>query len=160
MPPRGRCSAGPGGTRGRRPVPALLYTAGVIDPVLLRENPDVLKRSQEARGDSVELVDEALEADRVRRAAITEAERLRAEQNAFGKTVAKAPKDEKAAEILKKRTLTNLYNQRPAWLDHAHARLDAAVAEAYGWGEDWQAGRLGDEVILARLFALNQVRSR
>ncbi|KQQ22429.1 serine--tRNA ligase [Rathayibacter sp. Leaf299] len=71
----------------------------MIDPVLLRENPDVLKRSQEARGDSVELVDEALEADRVRRAAITEAERLRAEQNAFGKTVAKAPKDEKAALV-------------------------------------------------------------
>ena len=71
----------------------------MIDPVLLRENPDVLKRSQEARGDSVELVDDALEADRARRAAITEAERLRAEQNAFGKTVAKAPKDEKAALV-------------------------------------------------------------
>ena len=48
---------------------------------------------------------------------------------------------------------------RPAWLDHAHARLDAAVAEAYGWGEDWRAGRLGDEEILARLFALNQKRA-
>ncbi|QHC67565.1 serine--tRNA ligase [Rathayibacter sp. VKM Ac-2759] len=71
----------------------------MIDPVLLRENPDVLKRSQEARGDSVELVDQALEADRVRRSSITEAERLRAEQNAFGKTVAKAPKDEKAALV-------------------------------------------------------------
>jgi len=69
------------------------------------------------------------------------------------------PKDEKAAAILKKRTLTNLYNQRPAWLDHAHARLDAAVAEAYGWGEDWRAGRLEEEEILARLFALNQVRA-
>ena len=52
------------------------------------------------------------------------------------------PKDDEAAEVLKKRTLTNLYNQRPAWLDHAHARLDAAVAEAYGWGDDWRAGRL------------------
>ena len=68
-------------------------------------------------------------------------------------------KDDKAAEVLKKRTLTNLYNQRPAWLEHAHARLDAAVAEAYGWGEDWRAGRLGDEEILARLFALNQKRA-
>ncbi|NQX26555.1 serine--tRNA ligase [Microbacteriaceae bacterium VKM Ac-2854] len=72
----------------------------MIDPVLLRENPDVLKRSQEARGDSVELVDDALAADRERRAHITESERLRAEQNAFGKIIAKAPKDEKP-ELLK-----------------------------------------------------------
>jgi hypothetical protein len=69
------------------------------------------------------------------------------------------PKDDAAAAVLKTRTLTNLYNQRPAWLDHAHARLDAAVAEAYGWGDDWRAGKLGEEAILARLFALNRARA-
>jgi hypothetical protein len=69
------------------------------------------------------------------------------------------PVDDKAAEVLRKRTLTNLYNQRPAWLDHAHARLDEAVAEAYGWGDDWRAGRIDDDAILARLFALNQARA-
>ena len=37
---------------------------------------------------------------------------------------------------LEKRTLTNLYNQRPTWLDHAHAALDAAVFAAYGWPAD------------------------
>jgi len=67
----------------------------VIDPVLLRDNPDVIKRSQEARRESVELVDAAIAADRDRRAAITAFEALRAEQNAFGKQVAAAPKDEK-----------------------------------------------------------------
>ena len=41
----------------------------------------------------------------------------------------------------------------------AHATLDAAVADAYGWGEDWRAGRLGEEEILARLFALNRARA-
>ena len=61
--------------------------------------------------------------------------------------------------VLKKRTLTNLYNARPAWLDHAHARLDQAVADAYGWGDDWRAGRMGEDEILARLFALNQSRT-
>lgn len=64
------------------------------------------------------------------------------------------PKDEAAAKELKKRTLTNLYNQRPAWLDMAHRRLDEAVAAAYGWPTD-----LPDDDILARLFALNQERA-
>jgi type II restriction/modification system DNA methylase subunit YeeA len=69
------------------------------------------------------------------------------------------PKDDKAAKELKKRTLTNLYNARPAWLDHAHRALDEAVAEAYGWGDDWRAGKLTDDEILARLFRLNQERA-
>ncbi|MGA0530411.1 class I SAM-dependent DNA methyltransferase [Hansschlegelia sp. KR7-227] len=64
------------------------------------------------------------------------------------------PRDEAAAKELKKRTLTNLYNQRPAWLDMAHRRLDAAVAAAYGWPDD-----LPDDEILERLFALNQERA-
>ncbi len=66
------------------------------------------------------------------------------------------PKDDKAAKKLKKRTLTNLYNARPAWLDHAHRALDEAVAEAYGWGDDWRGGILTDDEILTRLFRLNQ----
>ena len=58
---------------------------------------------------------------------------------------------------LAKRTLTNLYNQRPAWLAQAHAQLDAAVAAAYGWA-DWSASMADDE-ILRRLLALNRERS-
>lgn len=69
------------------------------------------------------------------------------------------PRDEAAAAVLKKRTLTNLYNARPAWLDHAHARLDATFADGYGWGADWRAGRMDEAEILARLFALNQARA-
>ncbi len=64
------------------------------------------------------------------------------------------PVDEAAAKELKTRTLTNLYNRRPAWLDMAHKRLDAAVAEAYGWPTD-----LSDDELLERLFALNQERA-
>jgi hypothetical protein len=70
------------------------------------------------------------------------------------------PKDDAAAKELKKRTLTNLYNARPAWLDHAHKALDEAVAEAYGWGDDWRAGVLTEDEILARLFKLNQERAK
>ena len=64
------------------------------------------------------------------------------------------PKNEEAAKKLKDRTLTKLYNERPAWLDHLHKRLDEAVAAAYGWSAD-----LSDEDILERLFALNQERA-
>ncbi|QHC59805.1 serine--tRNA ligase [Rathayibacter sp. VKM Ac-2760] len=99
----------------------------MIDPVLLRENPDVLKRSQEARGDSVELVDDALEADRARRAAITEAERLRAEQNAFGKTVAKAPKDEKAALVAEAQRLAAAAKQAQQEAAEADERFGSLV---------------------------------
>jgi type II restriction/modification system DNA methylase subunit YeeA len=55
---------------------------------------------------------------------------------------------------LKKRTLTNLYNQRPTWLDLAHKKLDRAVLDAYGWPHD-----LTDEDILTRLLALNLERA-
>jgi hypothetical protein len=56
--------------------------------------------------------------------------------------------------ILKKRTLTNLYNERPAWLDNVHRDLDAAVAAAYAWPAD-----IGEEAALARLLALNLERA-
>jgi hypothetical protein len=58
---------------------------------------------------------------------------------------------------LAKRTLTNLYNQRPAWLAQAHDTLDAAVAAAYGWA-DWTSAMADDE-ILRRLLALNRERA-
>ena len=63
---------------------------------------------------------------------------------------------EHAAE-LKKRTLTNLYNQRPAWLTHAHQTLDHAVAAAYGWPD--YSPEMPDEELLRRLLALNLERA-
>ena len=64
------------------------------------------------------------------------------------------PVSPKAAATLKKRTLTNLYNERPAWLVNAHRELDAAVAVAYGWPAD-----MSEEDALARLLALNLERA-
>lgn len=58
---------------------------------------------------------------------------------------------------LKKRTLTNLYNQRPTWLDNAHKTLDAAVANAYGW-QDYTP-EMPDDEILRRLLKLNLERA-
>ena len=58
---------------------------------------------------------------------------------------------------LAKRTQTNLYNARPAWLAQAHATLDAAVAAAYGWADYTPA--MPDDEILRRLLALNRERA-
>ena len=58
---------------------------------------------------------------------------------------------------LSERTLTKLYNARPAWLAAAHAALDQAVATAYGWTD--YAPEMPDETILQRLLALNIERS-
>ena len=55
---------------------------------------------------------------------------------------------------LKKRTLTNLYNERPTWLEHAHRKLDAAVCAAYGWPDG-----MDDQEILVRLLELNRERA-
>lgn len=71
----------------------------MIDPQILRDNPGAVRRSQASRGASVETVDKAVEADARRRQTIGEFETLRAEQNAFGKTVAAAPKDQKQALV-------------------------------------------------------------
>jgi type II restriction/modification system DNA methylase subunit YeeA len=64
------------------------------------------------------------------------------------------PRDAASAAQLKKRTLTNLYNDRPAWLAAAHRKLDEAVFAAYGWPAD-----LPDDDLLARLLALNLSRA-
>jgi hypothetical protein len=64
------------------------------------------------------------------------------------------PKDSSCAALLQARTLTNLYNERPEWLANAHAQLDEAVFEAYGWNPT-----LSDEEILERLLALNLERT-
>lgn len=64
------------------------------------------------------------------------------------------PVDDECAAQLKKRTLTNLYNQRPTWLDLAHKTLDNAVLDAYGWPHN-----ISDDDILERLLALNLERA-
>lgn len=57
-------------------------------------------------------------------------------------------------EVLRRRGLTKLYNDRPSWLAMTHRDLDAAVHAAYGWEPD-----LPDEQVLEQLVALNATRA-
>jgi seryl-tRNA synthetase len=99
----------------------------VIDPVLLRENPDLIRHSQEARGESPDTVDAALSADAERRATITEYESLRAEQNAFGKRVASAPKEQKKELVAQAQQLAARVKDAQARASEAEQRFDDAV---------------------------------
>lgn len=65
-----------------------------------------------------------------------------------------APKDAAAAAELKTRTLTDLYNARPGWIDIAHRKLDEAVLAAYGWPAD-----ISEPELLGRLLKLNRIRA-
>ena len=101
--------------------------ARVIDPVLLRENPDLIKRSQELRGESAASVDEAVAADSARRTAITVFEALRAEQNAFGKQVAQAPKEAKAALVAEAQELAGRVKAANQAVSDAESEFTLAV---------------------------------
>ncbi len=100
----------------------------MIDLALLRDNPELVKRSQTARGESPDTVDRALAADRARRAALTTFEELRAAQNAHGKKVAQAPKEEKAALVAEAKTLSEQVKQAQAAVGEAEASADEALA--------------------------------
>ncbi len=99
----------------------------MIDPQLLRDSPDLIKKSQRARGDSEGAVDVAVDADVARREAIAAYEDLRAEQNAFGKTVAKAPKEEKKELVAQAQALAGRVKEAQAVQVAAEEAFDVAI---------------------------------
>jgi seryl-tRNA synthetase len=100
----------------------------MIDLALLRDQPELVRQSQLARGNAPDTVDAALEADRSRRAALTTFEELRAEQNAFGKRVAAAPKEDKPALVAQAKELAERVKQAQARASEASEAAHAALA--------------------------------
>ncbi|PKQ23275.1 MAG: serine--tRNA ligase [Actinobacteria bacterium HGW-Actinobacteria-5] len=96
----------------------------MIDPRLLRTDPDRIKRSQVARGESTELVDQLVSADEARRAAIVEFETLRAEQKDLGKQVARAKGEEKAAVLARTKELAAQVKAAQATADESGAAFE------------------------------------
>jgi seryl-tRNA synthetase len=78
----------------------------VIDPRLLRDDPDAVRASQRARGEDEALVDAILEADRSRRASIVAFDAVRSEQKGLGRQVASAAGEEKAALLARTKELS------------------------------------------------------
>ncbi|MFT3859905.1 serine--tRNA ligase [Micropruina sp.] len=96
----------------------------MIDPKLLRTDPDALRAAQEARGESSELVDQLVTADERRRSSIASFETLRAEQKSIGKEVARATGDDKARLIARTRELSAAVKAAEASAAEAGARFD------------------------------------
>jgi len=97
----------------------------VIDLKILRENPDAVRHSQKVRGEDTDVVDQLLAADTSSRAAITEFEALRAEQNTLSKAVAAAKGDEKSALLDSAKELA----ARVKSADAKRAQLESAARE-------------------------------
>lgn len=96
----------------------------MIDLATLRQNPQLVKQSQQARGESPELVDQVLEADTFRRAAVGQFEALRAEQKALSALVAKSQGDEKTAILEKTKVLAQQVKDAEAKVRDADSKLD------------------------------------
>jgi seryl-tRNA synthetase len=99
----------------------------MIDLAALRQDPEAVKQSQAARGESVELVDQVISADAARRTALGEFESLRANQKAIGTQVAKAQGDEKQALLAETKTLSDQVKAAENQLREMDANLDALV---------------------------------
>ena len=107
----------------------------MIDPKWLRTDPDRVRRSQAARGASVQLVDDLVAADEARRSSILTAETLRAEQKSLGKDVAKAQGEEKQALLVRTKELA------------AEVKATQAAAAAAGETFDELMGQVGNLVL-------------
>ena len=99
----------------------------MIDLATLRQDPDAVKRSQAARGESETLVDEVVAADVTRRAVVGEFEAVRAEQKSKGALVAKAQGDEKTALLAETKILAEQVKAAEAKVREADEKLESLV---------------------------------
>jgi len=99
----------------------------MIDLATLRQDPDAVKRSQAARGESESLVDDVVAADAHRRTVVGEFEAVRADQKAKGALVAKAQGDEKQALLAETKILAEQVKAAEATLRDADEKLEVLV---------------------------------
>lgn len=121
----------------------------MIDLKILRDDPERVRLSQKVRGESVEVVDQLLELDEARRAAITTFEALRAEQNILSKSVGAAKGDEKVALLESAKDLSARVKAADAARAEAEAVADAALLQIHNLiSPDAPVGSEADFVVL------------
>ena len=101
----------------------------MIDIKILRDNADLVRESQRARGANIELVDHAIAADQKRRNAIVEFERVRAEQNSLSKSIGSVKGDEKSALLAKAKDLAAAVKEADALRSEAEAEAEKILGE-------------------------------
>ena len=101
----------------------------MIDPTILRTNPDAVRRSQAARGESVELVDELVAADERRRSLMASSETARAEQKALSARIPKASPEEKAELLAQTKALAASVKEAQAETEAAQATYDQLMMQ-------------------------------
>ena len=101
----------------------------MIDPKILRTNPDAVRRSQAARGESVELVDELVAADERRRSLMASSETARAEQKALSARIPKASPEEKAELLAQTKALAASVKEAQAETEAAQATYDQLMMQ-------------------------------
>ena len=101
----------------------------MIDLKVLRDNPDAVKHSQKVRGEDPTIVDQLLAADTLSRAAITEFETLRAEQNTLSKAVGSAKGDEKLALLENAKALASQVKAADAKRGEAEAKTNSLLLQ-------------------------------
>jgi len=125
----------------------------VIDLRLLRDNPDLVRESQKARGDDPALVDRVLDADARRRSALQDFENLRAEQKSMGKQVAQAQGEEKQALLARTKQLAAEVKARSRDADDAAAELDELLYRISNVVEGAPVGGEEDYVVVKHVGA-------
>lgn len=121
----------------------------MIDPRILREDPDRVRAAQAKRGLSDEVVDRALSADQARRAAIAAFEERRAEQKQLGKQVAQAQGEEKQELLARTKALAAEVKELEAAQGEAEAAWNDAVLSIPNLAaEETPAGGEDDFVVL------------
>ena len=101
----------------------------MIDPKIVRTDPDRIRRSQEARGESVELVDALVAADESRRSLIASSESMRAEQKELSRQVPKAAAEEKPALLARTKELSQQVKDAGAEAEAAKAQFDSLMLQ-------------------------------
>lgn len=120
----------------------------MLDIKFLRENTEIVKKSEIDRGNNPELVDEIIKLDDVRKSTRSEFDALRAKQGAQGKLVAAASPDQKQKLLSEMKELAQNVDSAKNAYKEAEDEYEAAMFKLQNVIEGAPAGGEDDYVVL------------